>query len=127
MTPKVYAIQNQHFRDRQTGELVPKVDMEPALAYGELVYIFEPTARSHEDIDAIIETAWDVLSRMTPQDYLVLMGDPVLIGIAYSVAAHILHDLGGNVQVLKWSKKFQAYEVVAANPFFGDDEQENDQ
>jgi hypothetical protein len=115
--PKVYAIQNQHFKDRTTGQLVPKVDMEPALAYGELVYIFEPNARSHLMINSLVDQAWDVLTQMQPDDYLVLMGDPVLIGIAFAVASDVLREHGGDVRVLKWSKKFQTYEVVACNPF----------
>lgn len=52
------------------------------------------------------------LSVATPEDYLVLMGDPALIGIATAVMAQRTR---GKFNLLKWSRHGDGYVAIPVN------------
>lgn len=52
-----------------------------------------------------LDHARNVLQAMLPDDYLLLTGDPVMIGICVTVAA----QLHGKVRVLRWDRRTLSY------------------
>lgn len=66
----------------------------------EMVPIFRPGTQVTLNPQTALGHARKVLRDMTADDYLVLIGDPVIIGICVAVAAEFL----GTVKVLRWDK-----------------------
>lgn len=97
--PRVFAVQETTRWDHINQRMVPKHDLRPAEKFGELVMLLSPTAKPR-DPSVIIELHRK-LSDMEPQDYLLLVGNPVLIGLATAVAADVRH---GRLQLLQWSR-----------------------
>ena len=52
------------------------------------------------------------LRNYTPEDYLLLTGDPAIIGVACSIVSDITH---GKYNVLKWDKQERKYYPIAIN------------
>ena len=97
--PKVYV----------TSE-VPGLDYQPAYEYGsELVAVFPP-GQIQLSPQVALYHARTVLRQMTADDYLVLSGDPVKIGICVAVAAELL----GEVQMLRWNRDLPAQRPLGA-------------
>lgn len=102
---KVYVVQNQHRWDRHEKVFVPKYDFTPAAEYGEMVDLLSPTAAPFRT-DSIIEELHEKLRNFTSNDYLLLVGNPVLIGISMAIAADYNQ---GDLNVLQWSGKDRKY------------------
>jgi hypothetical protein len=101
----VFVVQRQHKLVQATNELVPKFDLTPAEKYGELIFLLSPTARPYNP-QPVIDDLRRSLAGYTSDDYLLLIGNPVLIGLAMSVAAR---SGDGRVKLLQWSGKKQEY------------------
>jgi hypothetical protein len=99
----VYAVQNV-LTVGPNGSLVPRYDISPALKYGELTYVFEKPKKLLGDSPVLI--AEEILRSMGPNDYLLLIGDPTLIGICMKIVA----DLFGRVRILQWDRSSSQYE-----------------
>lgn len=85
---------------------VPSLDFRPAEKFGDLVTIFPPGAGQVTfSPQTALGLARRILSRMTRDDYLVLVGDPVMIGLCVAVAA----ELVGRVKLLRWDKRTLSY------------------
>ena len=110
MTPTVYVVQNPHCR--QGERLVPKFNLAPAERYGPLKFLLSPNAAPWRTEDVMAELRAK-LSGFTSEDYLLLIGNPVLIGLATAVAA----DAAGRVQFLQWNGTAQGYLAVEATVF----------
>ena len=52
------------------------------------------------------------LRNYTPEDYLLLTGDPAIIGVACSIVSDITN---GKYKVLKWDKQERKYYPIAIN------------
>jgi sugar/nucleoside kinase (ribokinase family) len=104
----VYVVQNHLRYDPEKGELVPRYNISPAERFGKLKFILTPraTAARPEEVIAKMDL---ILRGFTDADYLLLIGNPVLIGWATALAA--AHN-GGRVQLLVWSGKDQDYTPV---------------
>lgn len=107
---KVYVVQNQHRWDRDKQRFEPKFDLTPAEEFGELVYLLSPTAAPFRP-EPIIQELREKLKDYREGDHLLLVGNPVLIGFAVTVAAAAN---GGRVSLLQWSGKDQRYIAVEA-------------
>ena len=107
---KVYVVQNQHRWDRDKQRFEPKFDLTPAEEFGELVYLLSPTAAPFRP-EPIIQELREKLKDYQEGDHLLLVGNPVLIGFAVTVAADVN---GGRVSLLQWSGKDQRYIAVEA-------------
>lgn len=83
----------------------PSLDYSPALQFGDkLVGVFPPgQVLLHPQV--ALFRARGILSKMLPEDYLALVGDPIKIGICMVVAAEIV----GKVRVLKWNRQSYSY------------------
>jgi len=105
MTGRVFVIQNQHRWSSEDKGFVPKYDVSSAKVYGDLYEILSPTASPFRP-SAVLPDIKRELSFFADDDYLLLIGNPVLIGICLSVAAQAN---GGRVKVLQWSGKESKY------------------
>ncbi len=87
----VYVVQQQ-----------PGFNMEPALKFGDLKSIFPPGIQADFDTDQFVNMARDKLKNVTKDDFLVMTGDPVLMGISFSVFSE---NNDGYVNCLKWDRR----------------------
>lgn len=109
----VYVVQDHRRYDREKGEYVPAHDLSPALEYGELVYLLTPTAAPWRP-DLVIPELRKGLADFRNDDFLLLNGNPILIGWATAVAADI-ND--GFVQLLQWHGREQKYIPISSQVF----------
>lgn len=114
MNKRVFVVQNQHRWNRTAQCFEPKFDLSPAEEFGELSYLLSPTAAPFRP-EPVIEELREKLSDFGPEDHLLLVGNPVLIGFAVAIAAHYS---GGAVSLLQWSGKDQRYINVTASGLF---------
>jgi len=114
--PKVYAVQNQMRFDHDRKELVPKFDYRPAEEYGEVQFLLSPNAAPF-NARSVLNELHSKLSEMQPEDFLLLIGNPVLIGLVTAVAADYTD---GHINFLQWSGKDQRYVRIAAEDIFVD-------
>jgi hypothetical protein len=107
----VYVVQ-QHFKyDRERGELVARYDLTRAQRWGKMRILLDERA----DIDEprrVIAKMNMLLSTFSDDDYLLLIGHPVLIGWATAIAAS--HNTG-RIRQLVWSGEHRDYRVVESN------------
>jgi hypothetical protein len=85
-------------------------DLSGALSFGELeVLVRANVAITDESIEEIIEDMYNTLDNFNPKkDYLLLSGDPVIIGIAFMALA--FHwDEGGAFRILRWDRIEERY------------------
>jgi hypothetical protein len=82
----------------------------PAAKFGELNILLPSSMQitSETDSDSIINELGRKLADFGDEDYLLLIGDPILIGIATALACHI----NGIVKFLKWDKQEHVYYPV---------------
>lgn len=113
-TKRVYVVQNQHRWSDSEGKFVPKFDFTPAQEFGSLEFILGPTAGPF-DPDSVLLTIHESLKDFKPEDYLLLVGNPVLIGLCVAVAAQ---NTGGDIRMLQWSGKSRKYLMVEASRVF---------
>ncbi len=114
---RVYVVQQPMMRDRSTSELVPKFDLSDAKVFGELVFLlgdrarpWRPNDEGHLQVSAgILDEIEDRLADFGDDDFLLLTGNPILIGIA----AHLAWEInGGRVWFLQWHGRDRRYMVV---------------
>lgn len=105
----VFAIQNQRKMSGE-GQLVSKFDMSSAKSFGTLVYLLSPTARPFHP-ENVIEELRDKLASYSDTDYLLLIGNPCLIGFAVSIASQVNR---GRVAVLQWDGRKREYIPIHA-------------
>ncbi len=113
MSSKVFVVQRQLRRDPTNGDLVPLYDLTPAEEFGELVYVLPPDASPHRP-SQVLPLIRSCLSNMTPKDYLLLIGNPCLIGWSTAVAARAT---GGQLTLLQWHNRSRCYIPVEAKVF----------
>ena len=86
-----------------------KFDLSPALKFGEIEVIatreFPIFSEGGEETRRIREK----LKHFSDNDYLLLVGDPIIIGIATHYASFYNR---GKVKFLKWSPRSKDYQVV---------------
>lgn len=94
-----------------TQEPVGK-NITPALEYGSLRVLAPWQVQVQCDPRNIISDMRLELSGARPDDYLLLIGDPVIIGLA---TALIIEVTGGVIQLLKWDKQEGKYIPITIN------------
>ena len=105
---KVYVIQEIP----GTKEGRPKINIMGAAEYGEFVFLLPELSQIIFSPGPIIFKLRKLLKNYTEQDYLLLTGDPAIIGVACSVASDIT---GGKYNVLKWDKQERKYYPIKIN------------
>jgi len=85
-------------------------DLSPARAFGEIVTLFPTGEQLIKPKPHIYEALNQKLGDFDPEtDYLLLIGDPVMIGI---VSAMIDRVTRGNFNVLKWDRINREYTPI---------------
>jgi hypothetical protein len=106
----VYVVQNPMRYDPEKGRIMPRYDLAPAERFGKLRVLFdERTTLRPEEAKRIIAKMNLVLRSFCDEDYLLLIGNPALIGYATGLAA--AHN-GGKIKLLVWSGREKDYTVV---------------
>ncbi len=83
-----------------------------ATKYGEIKVLLPTGSQITFSAGHVTEELKSKLSHFSDNDYLLLMGDPVAIGLATMVAAHWNK---GKVKMLKWDKQEKIYYPVSIN------------
>jgi len=102
--PIVYVPHETMFRD-ENGKLHPKHDLRPAISFGQL-QLMTPHGRLFTDKQIVVAVMRQAMPRYTTNDYILLTGDPVAIGVACALAAL---DTGGKVRLLQWDRITKTY------------------
>jgi hypothetical protein len=114
MMSTVYAVQEQHRFDSDKRKLVPRFSsVKAAEKFGRLQYLLSPSAAPWA-VDSVLHDLNERLTTFSDDDYLLLIGNPILIGLAVSTAARWNN---GFVKMLQWSGKDKQYIPVEAQVF----------
>lgn len=113
--PTVYVVQNSLTRGPD-GSLRPKHKTEDAARFGRVVDLLGPSASPWGR--GVVDEMHRKLGEFTEEDFLVLIGSPVLIGYAFAIAAD---QTGGIVNVLQWDGKGDRYFPVKCDVAWPDD------
>ena len=101
----VYVVQERKKMNPVTGELEPVINIMPAAEYGDLVEVFNPTEHAllTSQVTSKLKT---MLRNFSDGDYILPIGNPVLIGVATAVAAR---NNMGRVKILHWDRELARY------------------
>lgn len=110
---RVFIVQKQMRWDATQGELTPRFNLGPAKQYGELIFLLSPTAKPFNS-EPIIRELQQKLDDFSHEDYLLLVGNPCLIGWATAIAADAS---GGPVRMLQWNGRDNKYIEVFSNVY----------
>ena len=87
----------------------PGKNLLPAEAFGELSVIFNPKQQVMLSPGPAVNQLNHALRNFSDDDYLLLIGDPVLVGVCCSIAAKFNR---GMYKVLKWDRQEHKYYVI---------------
>ena len=105
---RVYIVQEQMRWDHQLATYVPRFDLSAASQYGKFTFLLSPTATPRNP-ESILRDLRQGLREFTERDYLLLVGNPCLIGWAAAIAANLTE---GQLSFLQWDQREQSYVVV---------------
>lgn len=108
----VFVPQVPHRYDRESGELHPVHDLTPAEDYGEVRVILTPSANPFTSMDSIVEDLHNALREMQEGDYLLLVGNPAILGITAAIASEYTD---GKLKLLQWSNRDKRYTPIVAD------------
>ena len=104
----VYVI--QEIPGTQSGN--PKINIMGASRYGEFKFLLPEFSQMIFSPGPLIFKLRKGLKDYKPEDYLLLTGDPAIIGVACSIVSDITN---GKYNVLKWDKQERQYYPIAIN------------
>jgi hypothetical protein len=99
--PTVYVVQE-----------MPNHNISSAIKYGDVQILLPHTAQIAFSIAPIVRRLMRALHNFKDEDYLLLTGDPVAIGLTCAVAAQAN---SGRFNVLKWDRREYLYIPVKIN------------
>ena len=109
----VFVVQNQMRRNRETGQLEPRFNLDPALEHGRLQFLLSPSAAPFHP-GQVIDELHKKLENFGDNDYLLLIGNPCLIGFAVAIATEYNN---GRVKLLQWNGREGRYTPIEAVVF----------
>ena len=92
----------------------PKFNIMGASKFGELKTLLPEFSQIILSPGPIVFKLRQLLKDYTSEDYLLLTGDPAIIGVACSIVADIT---GGKYKFLKWDRQEQLYYPIEINLF----------
>ena len=115
--PRVYLVQEipvwrEHENPEKTGK--PKVDITPALKYGQIKIMFPRLKQMQFSPGPMVMEIKNSLKDFTSNDYLLLYGDPAIIGVVCAVASDITN---GKFKLLKFDRRQFSYYPIELNIF----------
>ena len=105
---KVYVI--QHIAGSQAGN--PKINIIGAQKYGEFKFLLPEFSQIIFSPGPLIYKLRQGLKEYKSKDYLLLTGDPAIIGVACSIVSDITN---GKYNLLKWDKQERKYYPIEIN------------
>lgn len=87
----------------------PKVDTLSARAWGHLDLLTSSFDQVHLDPGRIVSQMRRKLRHYNDEDWLLALGDPAIIGIAFAIASE---SNSGRINLLKWDKREKTYYPV---------------
>ena len=108
--PVVYVI--QELPGTSIGR--PKFNIMGALKYGKLKVLLKENAQIVLSPGPVIFELRRLLKNYTSKDYLLLSGDPAIIGLACTIVSDIN---GGRFNLLKWDRQEKVYYPIEINLF----------
>ena len=106
--PTVYVIQEIP----GTREGRPKINIMGASQYGTFKFLLPELSQIIFSPGPLIMKLRQGLKNYGPKDYLLLTGDPAIIGVACSIVSDITN---GKYNVLKWDKQERKYYPIKIN------------
>ena len=101
---RVFVTQDVTHRIRRDAR-APKFDFTPAERFGRLVTL-APTTRGRFELAPFEERIRSLLADFDVEDYLLPIGDPVLVCVA---AVYAALATGGEIKVLKWIRPIDVW------------------
>ena len=105
---KVYVI--QHIAGTQAGN--PKINIMCASNYGQFKFLLREFSQIIFSPGPLVYKLRQGLKDYTSDDYLLLTGDPAIIGVACSIVSDITN---GKYNLLKWDKQERKYYPIEIN------------
>ena len=87
----------------------PKINIIGATQFGQLKVLLPENSQIILSPNYVITTLRQKLKEYTTKDYLLLTGDPAIIGVACSIVSDITN---GKYNLLKWDKQERKYYPV---------------
>ena len=106
--PIVYVI--QEIPGTQAGN--PKINIIGASQYGRFKFLLPEFSQIIFSPGPLIYKLRQSLKNYRPSDYLLLTGDPAIIGVACSIVSDITN---GKYNLLKWDKQERKYYPITIN------------
>lgn len=94
--------------DSKIKAWVPTVDVDHAKEFGDIVVMLPPEA-SRLETPQIISLLRNALKDYGPDDYVLAMGDPAIIGIVAAIADRASSPL----RMLRWDKVTRKYQLMS--------------
>ena len=104
----VYVI--QEITGTKTGN--PKINIMGAASYGQFKFLLPEFSQMIFSPGPLIYKLREGLKNYNVKDYLLLTGDPAIIGVACSIVSDITN---GKYNVLKWDKQERKYYPISIN------------
>jgi len=95
-----------------TKEGRPKINIMGAQKFGKIKVLLKEDSQMIFSPGPIIFELRRLLKNYTSEDYLLLTGDPAIIGVACSVVSDITH---GKYNLLKWDRQERMYYPISIN------------
>ena len=105
---KVYVI--QEIAGSQAGS--PKINIVGATEYGDLKFLLPELSQIIFSPGPLIFKLRKALVNYRTSDYLLLTGDPAIIGVTCSIVSDMTN---GKYNLLKWDKQERKYYPIAIN------------
>ena len=106
--PKVYVL--QELPGTKAG--TPKINIMSASKFGEFKFHLPEFSQIIFSPGPLIFKLRNLLKNYTTKDYLLLTGDPAIIGVACSIVADVTN---GKFNLLKWDKQDRIYYPIEIN------------
>ncbi len=90
----------------------PKINIMGASEYGNFKFLLPEFSQMIFSPGPLIYKLRQGLKNFKPNDYLLLTGDPAIIGVACSIVSDMT---SGNYNLLKWDRQERKYYPIAIN------------
>jgi len=90
----------------------PKINIMGAAKYGEFKFLLPELSQMIFSPGPLIFKLRNLLKNFKPDDYLLLTGDPAIIGVACSIVSDMTN---GKYNLLKWDKQERQYYPIEIN------------
>ncbi len=90
----------------------PKINIMGAAKYGKFEFLLPEFSQIIFSPGPLVFKLRKLLKNYTPDDYLLLVGDPAIIGVACSIVSDITN---GKYKLIKWDRQERKYYPIEIN------------